>query len=59
MGSPEYFFRADPDGVLKYLSADIMHNQVSIMTKLLVLMERLSPEQLRGKAEITDKDLFG
>jgi hypothetical protein len=26
---------------------------------LLVLMERLSPEQLRGKAEISDKDLFG
>ena len=59
MGSPEYFFRADPDGVLKYLSADIMHNQVSIMTKLLVLMERLTPAQLRGEAEITDKDLFG
>jgi hypothetical protein len=59
MGSPEYFFRADPEGVLKYLSADIMHNQVSIMTKLLVLMERLTPEQLRGKAPISEKDLFG
>jgi hypothetical protein len=36
-----------------------MHNQVSIMTKLLVLMERLTPEHLRGKAVISDKDLFG
>lgn len=59
MGSPEYFFRCDPEGVLKYLSADIMHNQVSIMTKLLVLMERLTPDQLRGKTPITEKDLFG
>jgi len=59
MGSPEYFFRADPEGVLKYLSADIMYNQVSIMTKLLVVMERLSADQLKGKAPITDADLFG
>jgi hypothetical protein len=29
------------------------------MTKLLVWMERLSPEQLRGKAVISGKDLFG
>jgi hypothetical protein len=36
-----------------------MHNQVSIMTKLLVLMERLTPDQLRGKAAISEKDLFG
>jgi len=59
MGSPEYFFRADPAGVLKYLDADIMHNQVSIMTKLLVLMERLSVDQLKGKAPISAADLFG
>jgi len=59
MGSPEYFFRTDPKGVLKYLSADVMHNQVSIMTKLLVLMERLSPEQLRGTAPISEQNLFG
>jgi hypothetical protein len=59
MGSPEYFFRCDPAGVLKYLNADVMHNQVSIMTKLLVLMERLSPEQLKGSAPITEQDLFG
>ena len=59
MGSPEYFFRCDPEGVLKYLSADVMHNQVSIMTKLLVLMERLSPDQLKGTTAITEADLFG
>ena len=59
MGSPEYFFRADPRGVLKYLNVDIMHNQVSIMTKLLVLMERLSAEQLKGAAPIDESDLFG
>ena len=59
MGSPEYFFRADPEGVLKYLSADVMHNQVSIMTKLLVLMERLSADQLRGKAPIGEAEVFG
>lgn len=59
MGSPEYFFRADPDGVLKYLNADVMHNQLAIMTKLMVLMERLSPEQLKGTAPIGEQDLFG
>jgi hypothetical protein len=59
MGSPEYFFRCDPKGVLKYLNVDVMHNQVSIMTKLLVLMERLSPEQLKGAAPISEQDLFG
>jgi hypothetical protein len=59
MGSPEYFFRADPQGVLKYLSADVMHNEISILTKLMVLMERLTPEQLRGEAPVSDNDLFG
>jgi hypothetical protein len=59
MGSPEYFFRTDPEGVLKYLSVDVMSNQVSIMTKMLVLMERLSPEQLKGTSPITDRDIFG
>jgi hypothetical protein len=59
MGSPEYFFRADPQGVLRYLSADVMHNEISILTKLLVLMERLTPAQLRGTAAITEQDLFG
>jgi hypothetical protein len=59
MGSPEYFFRADPAGVLKYLSAAVMHNQVSIMTRLLVLMERLTPDQLKGTAPISEADLFG
>jgi hypothetical protein len=59
MGSPEYFFRCGPQGVLKYLNVDVMRNQVSIMTKLLVLMERLSVEQLKGSAPISEQDLFG
>jgi hypothetical protein len=59
MGSPEYFFRCDPEGVLKYLNVDVMHNQVSMMAKMLVLMERLSPEQLKGTAPISEQDLFG
>jgi len=59
MGSPEYFFRCDPAGVLKYLSADIMHTELSIMAKLVVLMERLTPEQLKGAAPIGERDLFG
>jgi hypothetical protein len=59
MGSPHYFFRADPKGVLDKLSPDVMHNQVSIVAKMLVLMDRLSPDQLKGKAPITAKDLYG
>lgn len=59
MGSPHYFFRADPKGVLEKLSPDVMHNQVSIVAKLLVLFDRLSPDQLHGKAAITARDLYG
>ncbi|HET9161207.1 MAG TPA: hypothetical protein VFN88_11405, partial [Caulobacteraceae bacterium] len=58
-GLPQYFFRADPKGVLEKLSPEVMHNQVSIVAKMLVLMDRLSPEQLHGKAPITAKDLYG
>jgi hypothetical protein len=36
-----------------------MHNQVSIVAKMLVLMDRLSPDQLKGKAPITSADLYG
>jgi hypothetical protein len=59
MGSPHYFFRADPKGVIDKLSPEVMHNQVSIVAKLLVLFDRLSPDQLKGKAPITAGDLYG
>ena len=59
MGWPHYFFRADPKGVIDKLDPNILHAQVSLVTKLLVLMGRLTPAQLKGKSPITDKDLFG
>lgn len=59
MGSPHYFFRADPKGVLDKLDPRIMHNQVGIVTKLLTLMDRLTPGQLKGTEPITLKDLHG
>ncbi len=59
MGYPSYFFRADPKGVLDKLSAQVMHNQVSIFTKMATLMDRLSVAQLKGEAPIGDADLFG
>jgi hypothetical protein len=59
MGSPHYFFRCDPKGVIDKLSPDVMHNQVSIVAKLLTLFDRLSPAQLQGKAPITAADLYG
>jgi hypothetical protein len=59
MGSPGYFFHADPKGVLDKLSPEVMYNQVAISSKMLVLMNRLSVAQLKGEAPITDKDLFG
>jgi len=58
MGWPHYFFRADPKGVIDKLSPDVMHNQVSIVTKLLTLMDRLSPDQLKGSAPIGEGDIF-
>jgi hypothetical protein len=36
-----------------------MHNQVSIFTKMMALMDRLPPAKLRGEASISDADLFG
>jgi hypothetical protein len=59
MGQPSYFFRADPKGVLEKLNPNVMHNQVAIMAKLLMLMNRLTPAQLKGEAPISEADLFG
>lgn len=58
MGWPHYFFKADPKGVIDKLSPDVMYSQVSIATKLLVLMDRLSAEQLKGAAPISDTEIF-
>lgn len=58
MGWPQYFFRADPKGVIDKLDPNIMHAEVSLVTKMLTLMDRLTPEQLRGDAPIAEKDLF-
>jgi hypothetical protein len=59
MGQPSYFFRADPAGVLEKLSPQVMRNQVSIAAKIVVLMNRLTRDQLAARAPITDVDLFG
>jgi hypothetical protein len=59
MGAPQYFFRADPKGVLDKLSPRVMKNQVDIATKMMVLLDRLSVDQLNGRAPISDSDLFG
>ena len=57
MGSPHYFFRCDPKGVIGKLSPDVMHNQVQITTRLLALMDRLTPAQMKGEAPITEAEL--
>jgi len=59
MGQPSYFFRADPKGVIDKLNPAVMHNQVAFATKMTLLMDRLTPDQLHGKAPVTDSDLFG
>jgi hypothetical protein len=59
MGTPQYFFRADPKGVIDKLDPRIMKNQVDFATKMMILMDRLSIEQLNGSAPIFDADLFG
>ena len=59
MGGPSYFFRADPNGVLEKISPNVMRNQIAIAAKLMVLMDRLSSDQLRGKGAIAEKELFG
>jgi hypothetical protein len=59
MGQPAYFFRADPKGVIDKLDTNVMHNQVSFAAKMSILMDRLSPDQMHGKASISDSDLFG
>jgi len=58
MGNPQYFFRCDPKGVIDKMSPDVMLNAVQIATKMAVLMDRLSVDQLYGRAPITDDDLF-
>ena len=58
MGSPSYFFRADPRGVLDKLNPEVMQTQVAIFAKILTLMDRLSLAQLKGLAPISDDDIF-
>jgi hypothetical protein len=57
MGSPHYFFRCDPAGVIDKLSPRVMRNQVLITTRLLALMDRLSPAQLKGESPIGEAEL--
>lgn len=59
MGMPHYFFRADPKGVIDKFDPRIMKNQVDILTKLMVLFDRLTPDQIRGRSPVTEADLFG
>ena len=59
MGVPQYFFTADPKGVISKMDARVMYNAVSIAAKMVVLMDRLSVDQLNGRAPITERDLFG
>jgi hypothetical protein len=59
MGQPAYFFRADPKGVIDKLNPNVMHNQVAFATKMTILMDRLTPDQLHGKSPISESDLFG
>jgi hypothetical protein len=58
MGAPQYFFRCDPKGVIDKMSPQVMRNAVQIATKMAVLMDRLSVDQLYGRAPIADADLF-
>jgi len=58
-GFPFYFFRADPKGVIDKLDPRLMKNQVDILTKLMVLFDRLTPHQLQGRAPVREADLFG
>ena len=58
MGSPHYFFRCDPRGVIDKLNPQVMHNQIMMATRMLTMMDRLTPEQLKGTAPIADSDIF-
>jgi hypothetical protein len=57
MGSPHYFFRCDPKGVIDKLNPNVFHNQVIIATRLLAMMDRLSPAQMKGEAPISAAEL--
>jgi hypothetical protein len=59
MGSPSFFFRVDPKGVLDTLNPNVMRFEASIAATLMVLMNRLSVDQLNGRAPIDDSDIFG
>jgi len=59
MGMPHFFFRADPKGVIDKFDPKVMKTEVDILTKLMVLFDRLTPDQLRGRAPVSQADLFG
>jgi hypothetical protein len=58
MGYPTFFFRADPKGVVDKLNPRVMYYETSVAAKTMVLMNRLSVDQLNGRAPIEDRDLF-
>lgn len=58
LGVPAYFFRADPRGVIDKTNPRVMRNQVEIATRMMVLMDGLRAEQLRGEEPITQAELM-
>ena len=58
MGSPSFFFRVDPKGVLDKLNPNVMYFEASVSAKLMVLMNRLTVDQMNGRAPIADAEIF-
>ena len=49
---PAYLLEASPTGAIERLSPTLFYTQVKILTKLLVTIDRLSTDQLMGKAPV-------
>jgi len=58
MGSPTFFFRIDPKGVLDKLNPNVMYFETSVAAKMMVMMNRLTVDQLNGRTPIADEDIF-
>ena len=58
MGSPSFFFRVDPKGVIDKLNPNVVHFEASVAAKLMVLFNQLTVDQMYGRTPIADSDIF-
>jgi hypothetical protein len=54
---PAYLLEASPTGSIEKLSPQLLHTQVTILTKLMVTLDKLTAEEIRGTVRVDSSQL--